>query len=51
MMSQLRKLLDNIITLAIKNYKKKIKKTFSFDTNILQNAKLGNGTKGVKNRI
>ena len=46
-----RKLLDNIITLAIKNYKKKIKKTFSFDTNILQNAKLGNGTKGVKNRI
>jgi len=46
-----RKLLDNIITLAIKNYKKKIKKTFSFDTNILENAKLGNGTKGVKNKI
>jgi len=46
-----KKLLDNIITLAIKNYKKKIKKTFSFDTNILKNAKLGNGTKGVKNRF
>jgi len=46
-----RELLDNLITLAIKNYKKKIKKTFSFDTNILENAKLGNGTKGVKNKF
>jgi len=45
-----KELLDNIITLSIKNYKKKSKKTYSFETNILENAKLGNGTKGVKRR-
>ena len=46
-----KELLDNIITLSIKNYKKKIKKTYSFETNILQNAKLGKGTKGIKGNV
>ena len=46
-----KELLDNIITLSIKNYKKKSKKTYSFETNILENAKLGDGTKGVKRRM
>ena len=45
-----KELLDNIITLAIKNYKQKIRKTYSFETNILENAKLNGGTKGVKRR-
>ncbi|HPF83278.1 MAG TPA: D-alanine--D-alanine ligase family protein [Bacilli bacterium] len=38
-------LLDEAITIAIKDYKNKSKKTVSFDTNILSNF---NGTKGVK---
>lgn len=38
-------LLDEIITLAIKQYKVKHKKTFSFNTNILSNF---NGLKGIK---
>lgn len=38
-------LLDDLITLGIKNYKKRSKKTYHFDTNILENF---NGTKGVK---
>ena len=41
-------LLDEIITLAIKNYKKRSKKTFSFESNILQNYK---GSNGVKNKL
>lgn len=36
-------LLDDLITLAIKDYKRKGKKTYSFDTNILEGF---NGTKG-----
>ena len=40
-----RELLDEMITLAIKEYKNKSKKTCSFDTNILSNF---NGTKGLK---
>jgi len=40
-------LLDFLITRAIKNYKNKAKKTYSFDTNILSMAGL-NGFKGVK---
>lgn len=39
------KLLDDLITLGIKEYKSKNKKTCHFDTNILENF---NGTKGVK---
>lgn len=39
------KLLDEMITLAIKQYKVKHQKTISFDTNILKNF---NGTKGLK---
>lgn len=42
------KLLDEMITLAIKEYKVKHQKTFSFDTNILSNF---NGTKGVKGKL
>ncbi len=38
-------LLDDIINLAIKDYKKRIAKTHSFDTNILKGF---NGTKGLK---
>lgn len=38
-------LLDEMITIAIKNYKAKSKKTITFDTNILSNF---GGTKGVK---
>lgn len=38
-------LLDEMITIAIKNYKVKSKKTITFDTNILSNF---GGTKGVK---
>ena len=37
------KLLDEIITIAIRTYKRKKRKVFSFDTNILSNF---NGTKG-----
>lgn len=38
-------LLDEMITIAIKNYKAKSKKTITFDTNILSNF---GGTKGIK---
>lgn len=41
-------LLDEIISLAIRNYKRKKKKTFSFDTNILSNY---NGVKGAKGKL
>ena len=40
-----RELLDEMITLAIKEYKNRSKKIYSFDTNILSNF---NGTKGLK---
>ncbi len=42
------KLLDEAITLAIKDYKKMHKKTSSFDTNILSNF---NGLKGSKGKL
>lgn len=42
-------LLDEIITLAIKDYKMKKKKTYSFDTNILSG--YVGGTKGVKGKL
>ena len=41
-------LLDEMITLAIKQYKIKHQKTISFDTNILSNY---NGAKGVKGKL
>ena len=41
-------LLDDMITLAIKDYKNKKKKTFSFDTNILSNFDGVKGSKGLK---
>ena len=41
-------LLDEIISIAIKNYKKRSSKTYSFDTNILQNY---NGIKGMKGKM
>ena len=42
-------LLDDIITLAIKDYKAKHKKVYSFDTNILSG--YASGTKGVKGKL
>jgi D-alanine-D-alanine ligase len=41
-------LLDDLITLAIKNYKKRGKITYSFQTNILSNC---NGLKGSKGKL
>ena len=41
-------LLDDMITLAIKDYRKKMKKVTSFDTNILTNFEGVKGIKGVK---
>ena len=41
-------LLDDMINIAIKNYKTKVKKTYSFDTNILSNF---NGLKGSKGKL
>ena len=38
-------LLDDLITMSIKEYKNKLKKTYCFDTNILKDFKLGNGVK------
>ena len=44
-------LLDEMITIAIKQYKSKHKKTFSFDTNILSNFSGTKGVKGVKGKL
>lgn len=41
-------LLDELITIAIKSYKSKAKKTTTFDTNILSNFGGVKGTKGLK---
>lgn len=41
-------LLDEIVTIAIRNYKNKDKKTHSFDTNILSNY---GGVKGMKGKL
>ena len=41
-------LLDDMINIAIKNYKTKVKKTYSFDTNILSNF---NGLKRAKGKL
>ena len=42
-------LLDDMINIAIKDYKKRINKTHSFDTNILQGFTGAKGVKGLKN--
>ena len=41
-------LLDNMINIAIKDYKKKMSKTHSFDSNILQGFSGAKGLKGLK---
>lgn len=46
-----RELLDEIITLAIKDYKNRSKKTYSFDTNILSNFNGTKGLKGIKGKL
>lgn len=45
-----KELLDDLITLAIKDYKNKSKKTYSFDTNILSMAGGLKGSKGLKGK-
>lgn len=44
-------LLDDVITLAIKDYKNRSKKTYSFETNILSNFGGTKGCKGVKSKL
>lgn len=44
-------LLDDMITLAIKDYKNRNKKVYSFETNILQNFNGLKGAKGVKSKL
>ena len=44
-------LLDDLITLAIKDYKNKRKKVYSFDTNILQNVNGFKSGKGMKSKL
>ena len=41
-------ILDRMINIAIKDYKRKLKKTYSFDSNILQGFSGLKGTKGLK---
>ena len=44
-------LLDDMITIAIKDYKNKSKKTYSFETNILSNFDGTKGLKGIKGKL
>lgn len=44
-------LLDEMIQLAIKDYKNRLKKTYSFDTNILSNFHGLKGSKGLKSKL
>lgn len=44
-------LLDDLINLAIKDYKKRSKKVYSFETNILQNFNGLKGAKGIKGKL
>lgn len=44
-------LLDDMINLAIRNYKNRAKKIYSFETNILQNFNGLKGAKGVKGKL
>ena len=44
-------LLDDMITIAIKDYKNRSKKTYSFETNILSNFNGTKGLKGIKGKL
>ena len=44
-------LLDDMINLGIKDYKKRISKTHSFDTNILKGFSSFGGIKGMKGKL
>lgn len=44
-------LLDEMISIGIKDYKKRIGKTHSFDTNILQGFAANGGVKGMKGKL
>ena len=44
-------LLDDIIKDGIKEYKKKLKRTYSFDSNILSNYNGCKGAKGMKGKL
>ena len=44
-------LLDDLINIGVKNYKKRISKTHSFDTNILKGFAANGGVKGMKGMI
>ena len=41
-------MLDEMINIGIKDYKRRISKTHSFDTNILQGIAANGGVKGMK---
>lgn len=45
------KLLDEMINIGIKDYKKRVSKTHSFETNILQGFAASGGAKGVKGKL
>lgn len=44
-------LLDDMIQIGIKNYKKRNSKTYSFENNILQGFSANGGTKGLKGKL
>jgi len=44
-------LLDDMITLAIKDYKNSVKKTSSFESNILSTFNGSKGLKGMKGKM
>ena len=44
-------LLDNMIQIGIKDYKKRVSKTHSFESNILQGFARNNGVKGMKGKL
>lgn len=46
-----KELLDDVITLAIKDYKNKSKKVYSFDTNVLSSFSGTKGLKGAKTKL
>ena len=46
-----KELLDDMITIAIKEYKNKSKKVYSFDTNVLSNYGGTKGLKGMKTKL
>ncbi len=44
-------MLDNMIQIGIKNYKKRMSKTYSFESNILQGFSANGGSKGFKEKL